>query len=147
MELLCHVKWWQQVSLLSIKCPCMWLVPILFSSHATGICWTVFSPPCANARSSSSVSPSLGVLISSLRECCDGYFTTTEALQKLEKKKDSLTNLMTEELRQVCQHVCIQSAETALPLSSFLVLLLVWTRTNCHWFSSNLWQDSSYSDR
>ena len=119
---------------------------IHFFFHATGIC-SVFSPPCANARSSSSVSPSLGVLISSLRECCDGYFTTTEALQKLEKKKDSLTNLMTEELRQVCQHVCIQSAETALPLSSFLVLLLVWTRTNCHWFSSNLWQDSSYSDR
>lgn len=74
---------------------------------------TVFSPPHTNTHLSSSISPSLGVLISALRECCEGYYTIMDTHQKLVKKRDNLASngLMSEELRQVCNDVGVNWIE------------------------------------
>jgi len=50
---------------------------------------------------SSSLSPSLGMLVSSLKEVCDGYFVAIDTLQQLQKKLDGLQNMTSEEMKQV----------------------------------------------
>ena len=45
--------------------------------------------------------PSLGHLVSSLKEVADSYFANVESLQQIEKKVDGVQNMTSEEMKQV----------------------------------------------
>ena len=45
--------------------------------------------------------PSLGLLVSSLKETCDGYFVAVETVEQLQKKVDGIRNMTSEEMKQV----------------------------------------------
>ncbi len=53
----------------------------------------------------SSGPPSIGLLIASLREVCDGYFVAMETIGQMQKKMDGIRNMTSDELKQVSHNV------------------------------------------